>query len=62
MATEISHDGAVESLVRGAKSEPPARADASDWRWQLRHAATTVEHLSKVLHLTEDEIAGARRA
>jgi lysine 2,3-aminomutase len=37
-------------------------ADPDDWRWQLRHAATTVDDLSRRLELTPDELAGARRA
>lgn len=30
----------------------------SDWRWQLGHRLNTVEDLSQVLHLTDEEIAG----
>ena len=57
----------IAALLRKKSLEPaPARARQrarpSDWRWQLKHAATTVDHLSKVLNLTTDEIAGARRA
>lgn len=29
-----------------------------DWRWQLAHRLRTVEDFSKVIHLTENEIAG----
>ncbi len=37
-------------------------ADWGDWRWQLRHAVTTVDGLSRALPLTERELAGARLA
>src|SRR6185312_10259776 len=37
-------------------------ADASDWRWQLRHAVTSVDDLATRLALTASEIEGARRA
>jgi len=30
----------------------------NDWRWQLAHRLNTVEELSRVIHLTPDEIAG----
>jgi lysine 2,3-aminomutase len=33
-----------------------------EWQWQLRHAVATVEHLSRSFHLTDRELAGARRA
>jgi lysine 2,3-aminomutase len=36
--------------------------DPDDWRWQMRHAVTTVEALERVLPLTDDERAGARHA
>lgn len=36
--------------------------DWQDWRWQLRSAIGTVEDLSRALPLTENELAGARRA
>jgi lysine 2,3-aminomutase len=35
---------------------------ASDWRWQLRNAVSSVDELSKALPLSDDELAGARRA
>ena len=46
---------------------PPAtplrsRARPADWRWQLRHAVTTLDALEAALRLTGDERAGARRA
>jgi lysine 2,3-aminomutase len=34
----------------------------SDWRWQARHAITTVEGLARALPLTARELEGARRA
>jgi lysine 2,3-aminomutase len=37
-------------------------ADPADWRWQLRHAATTVDDLARALDLRPEELAGARRA
>src|SRR5690349_325615 len=33
-----------------------------DWRWQLRHAVTTVDELARALVLSEEEEEGARRA
>ena len=56
------HDVAISSLVRKPSGSGTREGDASDWRWQLRHAATTIDHLSKVLTLTDAELAGARRA
>jgi lysine 2,3-aminomutase len=35
---------------------PLARWD--DWRWQLAHRLNTVDELSKVIHLTPDEVVG----
>lgn len=37
-------------------------ADASDWRWQLRNAVSSVDSLEKALDLTPRELEGARRA
>jgi lysine 2,3-aminomutase len=39
-----------------------AQHDEPDWRWQLRHAVTTVDELARRLRLTDAELAGARRA
>jgi lysine 2,3-aminomutase len=36
--------------------------DASDWRWQLRHAVSTADDLARALPLTARELEGARRA
>jgi lysine 2,3-aminomutase len=36
--------------------------DARDWRWQLRHAVSSVEDLARALPLTPGELEGARRA
>jgi lysine 2,3-aminomutase len=36
--------------------------DWGDWRWQLRHAVTTVDELAASLPLTPRELEGARRA
>jgi lysine 2,3-aminomutase len=38
------------------------RANPRDWRWQARHAITTVDALEAALPLTPRELAGARRA
>ncbi|HTX63285.1 MAG TPA: KamA family radical SAM protein [Acidimicrobiales bacterium] len=35
---------------------------AQDWRWQLRHTVRSVDALAAALHLTDAELAGARRA
>lgn len=34
----------------------------ADWQWQIRNAVTTVDALARALPLTDDELAGARRA
>jgi lysine 2,3-aminomutase len=34
----------------------------NDWHWQLRHAIGSVDALAAAVHLTERELAGARRA
>ena len=39
-----------------------ARKAASDWRWQIRNATTTVEALEAALSLSDGERAGALRA
>jgi lysine 2,3-aminomutase len=36
--------------------------DRDDWRWQMRHAVTTVEALERALPLTDAERTGARHA
>ena len=41
---------------------PKERARPRDWRWQARHAATTLADLERALVLTEAEREGARRA
>jgi lysine 2,3-aminomutase len=42
----------ADSLVR----------EARDWRWQVRSAARTADDLARLLDLTPEELAGARRA
>ena len=41
---------------------PAPAPDPEDWRWQMRHAITTVEALERALPLTEQERVGARHA
>lgn len=41
---------------------PKERERPRDWRWQARHAATTLADLERALVLTEAEREGARRA
>jgi len=36
--------------------------DLDDWRWQLRHTVRTAAELEQRLHLTPEELAGARHA
>jgi lysine 2,3-aminomutase len=43
-------------------AEGPGGGDPSDWRWQLRHAISSVDALAAALPLTPAELAGARRA
>ncbi len=40
----------------------PAEPAPADWRWQLRHAARTLEDLEARLRLTDPEREGTRRA
>ncbi len=40
----------------------PPEGGPGDWRWQLQHAITTADELAARLSLTEEELAGARRA
>jgi lysine 2,3-aminomutase len=54
-------------LVRRGGADPERRPKPmphapSDWRWQVRHAVTTVEELSAAMPLTARELRGARRA
>jgi lysine 2,3-aminomutase len=51
-------------LTRASSEAPrrPPRRRPSDWRWQLRHATTTVAELAGALSLTPAELEGARRA
>lgn len=43
--------------------QPPlADPDSTDWRWQIRHAITSLEELEHALHLSPEERAGALRA
>lgn len=53
---------APSSLTRRAPARPVERRRPSDWRWQVRNAATSVDDLARALKLTEGELAGARRA
>ena len=39
-----------------------APLDASDWRWQVRHAITDLPALEAAIELTPDEREGTRRA
>jgi lysine 2,3-aminomutase len=64
----------AESLVRHTHAQPrevreaaptPKRAtkkERGDWRWQMRHAITSVDALARAIALTDRELAGARRA
>ena len=51
--------------LRRVTEQPATSADAprpDDWRWQVRHAVTTVQALEAALPLTARELRGARRA
>jgi len=48
--------------VAVAPAPPRARPRPRDWRWQIRHAVTTVDALAASLPLTARELDGARRA
>jgi lysine 2,3-aminomutase len=43
-------------------SLPVLREERFDWRWQARHAVTTLDELERALVLTENERAGVVRA
>ncbi|HEY6460201.1 MAG TPA: KamA family radical SAM protein, partial [Polyangiaceae bacterium] len=47
------------SLTRRRK---PRSAEWADWRWQLRHAVSSVDELTRALPLTRSELEGARLA
>jgi lysine 2,3-aminomutase len=51
-----AHPGAI------APRPVESPGDPSDWRWQLRHAISSVDALAAALPLTPAELAGARRA
>jgi lysine 2,3-aminomutase len=57
---------APEADARAPRRLPMAEAKVprkpADWRWQVRHAVTSVEALERALPLTEDERRGALRA
>jgi lysine 2,3-aminomutase len=51
------------SLLRLAAPRKTSSATLRrDWRWQIRHAVTTVDELSHALRLTHGELEGARLA
>ena len=52
----------VEALTRPRPRARARRADWRDWRWQLRHAVSSVDALARALPLTGGELEGARRA
>ncbi len=49
-------------LVVAKSTAPVEEESASDWRWQLRNAVTSVDSLAQSLSLTQAELEGARRA
>ncbi|MBV9949219.1 MAG: KamA family radical SAM protein [Myxococcales bacterium] len=55
-------DGERERPTRVTRALDPSAAEWRDWRWQLRHAISTHEDLSRALPLTEHELAGSLRA
>ena len=59
-------DPSVERRVASASSfgteAQTSAAAARDWRWQLRHAATTTEQLAQHLVLTASERQACREA
>ena len=67
-AMRLTRGGAVENPAataapQGAPLRAPQRSHRpSDWRWQVRHAVTTVDQLKAALPLTDGELRGARRA
>ena len=44
-------------VVKAAERRRP-----SDWRWQIRHAISSVAQLAAAVPLTQDELEGAHRA
>ncbi len=60
-----SEEGAAKVPASGQShvgSTRSTRSTRADWRWQMRHAVTSLEALEKALVLSDDERAGARRA
>jgi lysine 2,3-aminomutase len=52
----------ARALPLAEDASRPTRSRPSDWRWQLRAAISSVDDLARALPLTDDELAGARRA
>lgn len=48
----------MNSSIRSPMWTAVAEADWQDWRWQLRHRLSSVEDLSRVIHLTAEEVEG----
>jgi len=60
MAIATKHD---KTHASGATPRPAIWADVpdeqwDDWRWQLSHRLNSVEELSQVINLSDDEIDG----
>ncbi len=49
-------------VIRANREEPEEDEQRSDWRWQVRRAALTLETLERALTLTDSEREGTRRA
>jgi hypothetical protein len=49
-------------VIVAPRTESGTPLSPRDWRFQARHAVTTVEALERALVLTDDEREGARRA
>jgi lysine 2,3-aminomutase len=52
----------TEPTALASRPTEPSGEGPDDWRWQVRHAATTLADLEATLVLTERERAGVRRA
>jgi lysine 2,3-aminomutase len=52
----------VKKTTTEAAARPALLSSDHDWRWQLKHAVSSVAELALRLELTPDELEGARRA
>ncbi len=57
---ESSQRRSAGSTRRPAIWADVPEAQWNDWRWQLSHRLNSLEELSQIIHLTDEEVAGCR--